>query len=470
MSSFEIEGGYKLHGTIFPQGAKNEALQVICAVLLTPERVVIENVPDIRDVNHLIQLLKLLGVKVEDLPWSGVGKSYAFQADDVNVDAIGSAEYCQLASRLRGSIMIAGPLLARFGMAVVPQPGGDKIGRRRIDTHLTGMEKLGAKIEDFILRVAAVSGERSANYGGYRLSVKSEEPEEKCGIHVKEVHSSHGLKGTYMLLDEASVTGTANIVMAAVMAEGTTTIMNAACEPYVYQLCEMLCRMGARISGIRSNRLVIEGVNYLGGTTHRLLPDMIEVGSFIGLAAMTQSDITISGVQIEHLGLIPQVFRRLGIEIWQRGDDLYIPSKDVYEIERFMDGSILTIADAPWPGFTPDLISIALVTAIQARGSVLIHQKMFESRLFFVDKLIDMGAQIILCDPHRATVIGLAREHPLRGIHSTSPDIRAGVALLIAAMAAKGVSRIDNIEQIDRGYEHIDERLNAIGARIKRIN
>lgn len=459
MSTFEIEGGYKLHGTIYPQGAKNEALQVICAVLLTPERVVIENVPDIRDVNHLIQLLKLIGVKVEELPWNPdsqstktVGKSYAFQADEVDIDSIGSAEFCRLASQLRGSIMIAGPLLARFGMAVVPQPGGDKIGRRRIDTHLTGMEKLGAKVEDFILRVAAANGGRSANYGGYRL--------------IKE----ETLKGTYMLLDEASVTGTANIVMAAVMAEGTTTIMNAACEPYVYQLCEMLCRMGAKISGLRSNRLVIEGVKQLGGTTHRLLPDMIEVGSFIGMAAMTQSDITISGVQIEHLGLIPQVFRRLGIEIWQRGDDLYIPSKEVYEIDRFRDGSILTIADAPWPGFTPDLISIALVTAIQAKGSVLIHQKMFESRLFFVDKLIDMGAQIILCDPHRATVIGLAREHPLRGMHMTSPDIRAGVALLIAAMAAKGVSRIDNIEQIDRGYEHIDERLNALGAHIRRIS
>ena len=374
-----------------------------------------------------------------------------FQADDINLDAIGSVEFCQLASRLRGSIMVAGPLLARFGMAVVPQPGGDKIGRRRIDTHLTGMEKLGARIDDFLLRVAAVGNAKSANYGGYKIVADG------------------GLTGTYMLLDEASVTGTANIVMAAVMAEGTTTIMNAACEPYVYQLCEMLCRMGARISGIKSNRLVIEGVKQLHGTTHRLLPDMIEVGSFIGMAAMTQSDITISGVQIEHLGMIPQVFRRLGIEIWQRGDDLYIPAKEEYEIERFMDGSILTIADAPWPGFTPDLISIALVTAIQAKGSVLIHQKMFESRLFFVDKLIDMGAQIILCDPHRATVIGLAREHPLRGIHSTSPDIRAGVALLIAAMGAKGISRIDNIEQIDRGYERIDERLNALGAHIRRI-
>ena len=464
MSSFEIEGGHRLQGTIYPQGAKNEALQVICAVLLTPEEVVIENIPDIRDVNHLIELLKLIGVKVEERKTENGerktengerktenGRTFVFQADDINLDAIGSVEFCQLASRLRGSIMVAGPLLARFGMAVVPQPGGDKIGRRRIDTHLTGMEKLGARIDDFLLRVAAVGNAKSANYGGYKIVADG------------------GLTGTYMLLDEASVTGTANIVMAAVMAEGTTTIMNAACEPYVYQLCEMLCRMGARISGIKSNRLVIEGVKQLHGTTHRLLPDMIEVGSFIGMAAMTQSDITISGVQIEHLGMIPQVFRRLGIEIWQRGDDLYIPAKEEYEIERFMDGSILTIADAPWPGFTPDLISIALVTAIQAKGSVLIHQKMFESRLFFVDKLIDMGAQIILCDPHRATVIGLAREHPLRGIHSTSPDIRAGVALLIAAMGAKGISRIDNIEQIDRGYERIDERLNALGAHIRRI-
>ena len=457
MSSFEIEGGHRLQGTIYPQGAKNEALQVICAVLLTPEEVVIENIPDIRDVNHLIELLKLIGVKVEERKTENGerktenGRTFVFQADDINLDAIGSVEFCQLASRLRGSIMVAGPLLARFGMAVVPQPGGDKIGRRRIDTHLTGMEKLGARIDDFLLRVAAVGNAKSANYGGYKIVADG------------------GLTGTYMLLDEASVTGTANIVMAAVMAEGTTTIMNAACEPYVYQLCEMLCRMGARIRGIKSNRLVIEGVKQLHGTTHRLLPDMIEVGSFIGMAAMTQSDITISGVQIEHLGMIPQVFRRLGIEIWQRGDDLYIPAKEEYEIERFMDGSILTIADAPWPGFTPDLISIALVTAIQAKGSVLIHQKMFESRLFFVDKLIDMGAQIILCDPHRATVIGLAREHPLRGIHSTSPDIRAGVALLIAAMGAKGMSRIDNIEQIDRGYERIDERLNALGAHIRRI-
>ncbi len=452
MSTFEIEGGYHLSGTIKPQGAKNEALQVICAVLLTDEEVTIDNVPDIRDVNHLIALLKLLGVKVKENPWNGVGKSYTFCSDSVDLNIIGSEEYCSLASRLRGSIMIAGPLLARFGMAVIPQPGGDKIGRRRIDTHLTGMEMLGASVDDFLLRVSSSDGARGTSYGGYRVT------------------SPNGLKGTYMLLDEASVTGTANIIMAAVMAKGTTTIMNAACEPYIYQLCEMLNRMGAHISGVRSNRLTIEGVDRMGGTKHCLLPDMIEVGSFIGMAAMTQSDITIGGVELEHLGLIPQIFRRLGIEIWQRGNDLYIPAKEIYEIDRFMDGSILTISDAPWPGFTPDLISIALVTAIQARGSVLIHQKMFESRLFFVDKLIDMGAQIILCDPHRATVIGLAREHPLKGMHMTSPDIRAGVALLIAAMAAQGVSHIDNIEQIDRGYEHIDERLNALGAKIKRLD
>lgn len=452
MSTFEIEGGNKLHGSIQPQGAKNEALQVICAVLLTPDEVQIDNVPDIRDVNHLIALLKLLGVKVAELPWSGVGKSYTFKADDIHLDVIGSPDYCRLASQLRGSIMIAGPLLARFGMAVVPQPGGDKIGRRRIDTHLSGMEHLGASIADFRLRIPSSQGSPSIQYGGYALEARE------------------GLRGTFMLLDEASVTGTANIIMAAVMAHGTTTIMNAACEPYVYQLCEMLNRMGADISGLRSNRLTIHGVASLSGTTHQLLPDMIEVGSFIGMAAMTQSDLTIQGVELEHLGLIPQIFRRLGIEIWQRGADLYIPAMDIYEIDRFMDGSILTIADAPWPGFTPDLISIALVTAIQARGSVLIHQKMFESRLFFVDKLIDMGAQIILCDPHRATVIGLAREHPLRATHMTSPDIRAGVALLIAAMAAQGVSRIDNIEQIDRGYEHIDTRLNALGAKITRIS
>ena len=451
MSSFEIEGCNKLHGSISPQGAKNEALQVICAVLLTGDEVVVENVPDIRDVNNLISLMRLLGVKVTERQWYGVGKSYAFQADNVNLDFIGTAEYCQLASRLRGSIMVAGPLLTRYGRAVVPQPGGDKIGRRRIDTHLTGMEMLGAEISDFLLRIPPSGSKPSSQYGGYYIS------------------SKNGLNGCYMLLDEASVTGTANIIMAAVLAHGTTTIMNAACEPYVYQLCDMLNSMGAKISGVRSNRITIEGVDRLHGTTHRLLPDMIEVGSFIGMAAMTQSDITINDVEIEHLGIIPRIFRRLGIEIWQKGSDLYIPAHDVYEIDRFIDGSILTISDAPWPGFTPDLISIALVTAIQARGSVLIHQKMFESRLFFVDKLIDMGAQIILCDPHRATVIGLAREHPLKATHMTSPDIRAGVALLIAAMAAQGVSRIDNIEQIDRGYEHIDTRLNAIGAKIRRI-
>ena len=451
MSTFQIEGGYRLQGTITPQGAKNEALQVLCAVLLTSEPVQIDNIPDIRDVNHLIKLLQLLGVKVEERPWNGVGRSYVFQADDINLEVLGSPQYCSLASSLRGSIMLAGPLLARFGKAVIPQPGGDKIGRRRIDTHLTGLEMLGAVIDDFLLRTPATPTSKGASYGGYSLSVPQQ------------------MKGTYMLLDEASVTGTANIIMAAVMAQGTTTIMNAACEPYIYQLCEMLNRMGARISGVRSNLLTIEGVDVLHGTTHCLLPDMIEVGSFIGMAAMTRSDITISNVALQHLGLIPQIFRRLGIEIWQRGDDLYIPSQEVYEIDRFMDGSILTIADAPWPGFTPDLISIALVTAIQARGSVLIHQKMFESRRFFVDKLIEMGAQIILCDPHRATVIGLAREHPLRGVHMTSPDIRAGVALLIAAMAAQGVSHIDNIEQIDRGYQQIDQRLNALGAHITRI-
>ena len=451
MSTFEIEGGHRLKGSIRPQGAKNEALQVICAVLLTKEKVIIENIPDIRDVNNLIELLRLLGVKVKELSWDGIGRSYEFQADDIHLDVLNSQDFCSLASKLRGSIMIVGPLLARFGKAVAPQPGGDKIGRRRIDTHLIGMNMLGAEINDFILRIPATATTLSVQYGGYSLTCKDR------------------LTGTYMLLDEASVTGTANIIMAAVLAKGTTVIMNAACEPYIYQLCEMLNRMGARITGVRSNRLSIEGVESLGGTTHRLLPDMIEVGSFIGMSAMTQSDLTITGVEMEHLGIIPQIFNRLGIEIWQRGNDLYIPSKEVYEIDRFMDGSILTISDAPWPGFTPDLISIALVTAIQARGSVLIHQKMFESRLFFVDKLIDMGAQIILCDPHRATVIGLAREHTLRATHMTSPDIRAGVALLIAAMAAQGISRIDNIEQIDRGYEQIDERLNALGAKIKRI-
>lgn len=441
MSSFEIIGGHKLHGTIHPQGAKNEALQVICAVLLTADKVTIENVPDIRDVNKLISLLQLLGVKVrrtnDDSALLTKGRGFEFQADEVNLDVLESEDFAQQAAALRGSIMVVGPLLSRYGRAVVPQPGGDKIGRRRLDTHFLGMEKLGAVV----------------NYrrGGYQVEAEK-------------------LEGCYMLLDEASVTGTANIVMAAVMAEGTTTIMNAACEPYVYQLCKMLNSMGADIEGVGSNLLTIHGVKELHGCSHRLLPDMIEVGSFIGMAAMTQSDITIPNVGMEHLGLIPKVFRRLGIEVWQKGDDLFVPSQEHYEIERFMDGSIMTIADAPWPGFTPDLISIALVVAIQARGSVLIHQKMFESRLFFVDKLIDMGAQIILCDPHRATVIGLDQQHRLRGVRMSSPDIRAGVALLIAALSADGKSRIDNIEQIDRGYQHIDERLRLLGAEIKRID
>ena len=441
MASFEIIGGHKLHGTIQPQGAKNEALQVLCAVLLTSEKVRIDNIPDIRDVNKLISLLQLLGVKVrrlnDDSALLTEGRSYEFQADEVNLDVLEGEEFAQQASALRGSIMVVGPLLSRYGRAIVPQPGGDKIGRRRLDTHFLGMEKLGATV--------------TYRRGGYQVVADK-------------------LQGCYMLLDEASVTGTANIIMASVMAEGTTTIMNAACEPYVYQLCKMLNSMGAEISGVGSNLLTINGVESLKGCTHRLLPDMIEVGSFIGMAAMTQSDITIPNVGLEHLGLIPKVFRRLGIEVWQKGDDLFVPAQEHYEIERFMDGSIMTIADAPWPGFTPDLISIALVVAIQARGSVLIHQKMFESRLFFVDKLIDMGAQIILCDPHRATVIGLDQQHRLRGVRMSSPDIRACVALLIAALSAEGKSRIDNIEQIDRGYQHIDERLRMLGADITRID
>ena len=439
MASFEITGGHRLKGEIVPQGAKNEALQVLCAVLLTGEKVRIEHVPDIRDVNKLIDLLKLLGVSVREdrSALCESGRAFEFQADQVNLDVLASPDYREQAGTLRGSIMVVGPLLARFGQAVVPQPGGDKIGRRRLDTHFIGMERLGAEVE--------------YKRGAYMVKAKKQ------------------LKGCYMLLDEASVTGTANIVMAAVMAKGTTTIMNAACEPYVYQLCTMLNSMGAKISGVGSNLLTIRGVKELHGCTHRLLPDMIEVGSFIGMAAMTQSDLTIKNAQVQHLGLIPQVFRRLGIEVWQKGDDLYVPAQEHYEIERFMDGSIMTVADAPWPGFTPDLISIALVVATQAKGSVLIHQKMFESRLFFVDKLIDMGAQIILCDPHRATVIGLDREHKLRGVRMASPDIRAGVALLIAALSAEGKSRIDNIEQIDRGYQHIDERLRKLGADIRRI-
>lgn len=435
MAKFEIIGGKKLKGEIVPQGAKNEALQILCAVLLTPETVVISNVPDIIDVNKLIDLLKDLGVKVTK---SGF-EQYTFVADEVNIDYLNSPEFKKKGAALRGSIMIVGPLLARFGRGYIPKPGGDKIGRRRLDTHFIGFQNLGAKFE----------------------YIENEE--------FYKVEASN-LKGCYMLLDEASVTGTANIVMAAVMAKGTTTIYNAACEPYLQQLCKMLNRMGAKISGIGSNLLTIEGVDYLGGTEHRMLPDMIEIGSFIGLAAMTQSEITIKNVSYESLGIIPDTFRKLGIEMELRGDDLYIPSRENYEIDTFIDGSILTVADAIWPGFTPDLLSIVLVVATQAKGSVLIHQKMFESRLFFVDKLIDMGAQIILCDPHRATVIGLNRQHSLRGINMTSPDIRAGVSLLIAALSAQGKSVIDNIEQIDRGYQNIDSRLKAIGADITRIN
>jgi UDP-N-acetylglucosamine 1-carboxyvinyltransferase len=434
MASFEIEGGTRLKGTLIPQGAKNEALQVLCAPLLTKEKVTISNIPDIRDVNKLIELMADMGVKVQRIN----ADTYSFQADDVNLDFLTSEDFKVKGAGLRGSIMLVGPLLARFGKGYIPQPGGDKIGRRRLDTHFIGFQKLGAKFTYV------------AEQQFYKVEGKP-------------------LKGTYMLLDEASVTGTANIVMAAVMAEGTTTIYNAACEPYLQQLCKMLNRMGAKISGIGSNLLVIEGVKEMNGTEHRCLPDMIEIGSFIGLAAMTRSEITIKHVSYPDLGIIPDTFRRLGIQMELKGDDLYIPSQEHYAIETFIDGSILTISDHPWPGFTPDLISIALVVATQAKGSVLIHQKMFESRLFFVDKLIEMGAQIILCDPHRATVIGTDHRQPLRGIRMTSPDIRAGVALLIAAMSANGKSVIDNIEQIDRGYTRIDERLNAIGAKIKRI-
>ncbi|MFM8951172.1 MAG: UDP-N-acetylglucosamine 1-carboxyvinyltransferase [Bacteroidota bacterium] len=433
-NSFEVQGGCKLSGEITPQGAKNEALQIISAVLLTDQQVTLSNVPDIRDVNKLIDLLASLGVKV-DRKGNGV---VVMQADQVNMDYLETAEFAKQAAALRGSIMIVGPLLARFGKACIPKPGGDKIGRRRLDTHFIGFMNLGAQF-DF-------DGKEEF----YRVQAPS-------------------LKGCYMLLDEASVTGTANIVMAAVLAQGTTTIYNAACEPYLQQLCKMLNSMGARITGIGSNMLVIEGVSKLGGCSHRMLPDMIEIGSFIGLAAMTASEITIKNAGIEHLGIIPSVFKRLGIQMEFRGDDIFIPAQERYEIDTFIDGSILTIADAIWPGFTPDLLSVVLVTATQANGTVLIHQKMFESRLFFVDKLIDMGAQIILCDPHRATVIGLNRKHALKGIHMTSPDIRAGVALLIAALSAEGKSVIHNIEQIDRGYERIDERLNALGASIKRV-
>lgn len=435
MNAFEINGGKALKGEIIPQGAKNEALQVISAVLLTEEKVTISNIPDIKDVNKLIELLSDLGVKVGHISKG----TYTFEAKNIDLDFFGSEQFRAKGGSLRGSIMIVGPLLARFGRAAIPKPGGDKIGRRRLDTHFLGFEKLGAK---------------------FNYDVKT---------NFFNVDASH-LKGTYILLDEASVTGTANIIMAAVLAKGTTTIYNAACEPYLQQLCKMLNRMGAKISGIGSNLITIEGVGKLTGTEHRLLPDMIEIGSFIGLAAMTGSEITIKDVHYNELGIIPNVFRRLGIQLELRGDDIYIPAQPHYEIETFIDGSILTVADAPWPGFTPDLLSIVLVVATQAKGNVMIHQKMFESRLFFVDKLIDMGAQIILCDPHRATVIGLDKQVQLRGIEMTSPDIRAGVSLLIAALSANGRSIIDNIEQIERGYQDIDIRLRALGADIKRIN
>ena len=434
MAVFKVEGGTRLHGELRPQGAKNEALEVLCATLLTPERVVVHNIPQIIDVMQLIELLAAMGVEVEHLG----GDSYSFRAADINLDYLRSEDYHRRCRRLRGSVMMIGPLLARFGVGYIPKPGGDKIGRRRLDTHFIGFQKLGA-------------------------TFNFDQADEFFSVEARRLH------GCYMLLDEASVTGTANIIMAAVFAEGFTTIYNAACEPYVQQLCRMLNRMGARISGIASNLLTIEGVRELHGTEHTLLPDMIEVGSFIGMAAMTRSELTIKDVSYDNLGIIPAQFARLGIRFEQRGDDIYIPEQEHYAIESFIDGSIMTIADAPWPGLTPDLLSIFLVVATQAKGAVLIHQKMFESRLFFVDKLIDMGAQIILCDPHRATVIGHDRRIPLRATRMSSPDIRAGVALLIAAMSAEGTSTIQNIEQIDRGYRDIDGRLNALGARITRI-
>ena len=432
--SFEVTGGKKLRGDIIPQGAKNEALQIISAVLLTPEKMIITNIPDILDVNLLIELLEDMNVTTERVQRD----TCIFKADNVNIDYLHSEAYKKKSGRLRGSVMLAGPLLARFKKAFIPKPGGDKIGRRNLDTHIKGFEKLG------------VNYAYHSDDGFFHLTTAK-------------------LKGTFLVLDEPSVTGTANIVMAAVMAEGTTTIYNAACEPYIQQLCKMLIRMGAKISGVSSNLLVIEGVDYLGGAQHAMLPDMIEVGSFIGLAAMTQSDITIRNAGLDHLGVIPDKFRQLGIHMEFSGDDIRVPEQDVYEIQTYMDGSVLTIYDHPWPGLTPDLLSIILVVATQARGSVLVHQKMFESRLFFVDKLIDMGAQIILCDPHRAAVIGLAREQHLRGITMSSPDIRAGVALLIAALNASGKSIIQNIEQIDRGYQYIDERLRKLGASITRV-
>ena len=435
MAKFIVEGGHRLKGEIVPQGAKNEALQIICATLLTSERVVLHNVPIIADVMQLLELMQRMGVKVERLG----DDTFALQADTIDLDYLRTADYHKRCRRLRGSVMMIGPLLTRFGVGFMPKPGGDKIGRRRLDTHFLGFQKLGA---DFNFDIS----------------------DEFYTVEAKR------LKGTYMLLDEASVTGTANIVMAAVLAEGRTTIYNAACEPYLQQLCKMLNRMGAKISGIASNLLTIDGVESLGGTEHTMLPDMIEVGCFIGMAAMTRSELTIKNVSYDNLGIIPQQFARMGIRFEQRGDDIYIPAQETYSIESFIDGSIMTIADAPWPGLTPDLLSIFLVVATQAKGSVLIHQKMFESRLFFVDKLIDMGAQIILCDPHRATVIGLDHRLPLRAANMTSPDIRAGVALLIAAMSAEGTSTIQNIEQIDRGYRDIDKRLNALGAKIIRLD
>jgi len=434
MAAFEVRGGQPLRGEITPQGAKNEALQILCAVLLTSEPVTISNIPDIRDVNKLIELLRDMGVKVGKLATD----TYRFQAEDVHLDYLDTPEFVKQAGALRGSVMILGPMLGRYGRCQLPKPGGDKIGRRPMDTHFRGLEKLGGQ-----------------------LTLE--------GTDFYRIKADGKLKGTHMLLDEASVTGTANIVMAAVLAEGTTTIYNAACEPYLQQLCRMLVRMGANIQGIGSNLLTIEGVESLVGTEHRMLPDMIEIGSFIGLAAMTGSEITIKDCQISELGLIPDTFRKLGIQVEFRGDDIYIPAQAHYEINTYLDGSILTVSDHTWPGFTPDLLSIILVVACQAKGTVLIHQKMFESRLFFVDKLIDMGAQIILCDPHRATVIGLDQRTRLRGITMTSPDIRAGVALLIAALSAEGNSTILNVEQIDRGYQFIDQRLNALGADIRRV-
>ena len=434
MDAFKIEGGAKLNGTIVPQGAKNEALQVLCATLLTSEKIILSNIPDISDVNMVIILLQDLGVEVKKLD---EGK-YSFKAKNVNLDFLATKEYAKKAAKLRGSIMILGPLLSRFKKAYIPRPGGDKIGRRRLDTHFLGFEKLGAKFH-------------------------FDSKDNSFTVDASE------LKGTYILLDEASVTGTANVLMAACLAKGTTTIFNAACEPYVQQLCKMLINMGAKISGVGSNLLTVKGVEALHGCEHRMLSDMIEVGSFIGLAAMTQSELLIKNAQPEHLGIIPDTFQKLGIQFEVREEDIFVPAQSSYKIQTFIDGSILTIADATWPGLTPDLLSVMLVLATQAKGTVLIHQKMFESRLFFVDKLIDMGAQIILCDPHRAAVIGLNRQQPLRGISMTSPDIRAGVALLIAAMSAEGTSTIHNINQIDRGYQKIDERLNALGARIKRV-